>query len=372
MSASKQHRLEGLEPDNLLAFMALLGLLRALETAEPNWRPRAYWDDTRHPLRPVLTLAEAKTQEDVAAAAAQGTQALSISLKQTCVAASAFEIERCKREIDAGERRLAGVNAEKPLTERQKDDLKKALEKLGRRIKKLEESSDSLTDLARSHDELRRLTLSHPVSPWIACFSTEVFGANGWSALSTPLKFGSGQMPFAGALMTLTSRCTELEIERSLFGAWEYRHRGESLRLSPGELRLYAHRASDPSKKQATGGKRRQTNEPEVTGTGIAPSERGANSLAALAFLSFSTFAAGKRALAPGFVSEKGQECVRWPVLCSRTGPGFSRSAMEAVLSAARSPNVNASGKQSVLWMRARIVEVEDYKSITGARLETV
>jgi hypothetical protein len=31
------HRLQGLEPDNMLAFLALLGLLRALEQARPNW-----------------------------------------------------------------------------------------------------------------------------------------------------------------------------------------------------------------------------------------------------------------------------------------------------------------------------------------------
>ena len=31
MSAAERHRLVGLEPDNLLAFLALLGLLRALE-----------------------------------------------------------------------------------------------------------------------------------------------------------------------------------------------------------------------------------------------------------------------------------------------------------------------------------------------------
>ena len=35
------YRLEGFEPDNLLAFLALLGLLRALEKARPQWRPRA-------------------------------------------------------------------------------------------------------------------------------------------------------------------------------------------------------------------------------------------------------------------------------------------------------------------------------------------
>ena len=39
-----RHRLNGLEPDNLLAFLALLGLLRALQTSRLEWRPRAGWD----------------------------------------------------------------------------------------------------------------------------------------------------------------------------------------------------------------------------------------------------------------------------------------------------------------------------------------
>jgi hypothetical protein len=74
MSAATTHRLEGLEPDNLLAFLALLGLLRALEAA--GWRPRAHWEGL--PLRPVLTLREAKTAEDVAKAAAEGCAVLAM------------------------------------------------------------------------------------------------------------------------------------------------------------------------------------------------------------------------------------------------------------------------------------------------------
>ncbi len=70
------HRLVGLEPDNLLAFMALLGLLRALEAARPEWRPRTFWDVDTHPWRPVLTLAVAQTQRAVAGAAAEGVKGL--------------------------------------------------------------------------------------------------------------------------------------------------------------------------------------------------------------------------------------------------------------------------------------------------------
>jgi hypothetical protein len=49
MNATARHLLVGLEPDNLLAFLALLGRLRALETARPQWGARGYWDDTRQP-----------------------------------------------------------------------------------------------------------------------------------------------------------------------------------------------------------------------------------------------------------------------------------------------------------------------------------
>jgi hypothetical protein len=72
MTAATAHRLDGLQPDNLLAFLALLGLLRALGAA--GWRPRAHWEGP--PLRPVLKLREAKTSEEVAGAAAEGSSVL--------------------------------------------------------------------------------------------------------------------------------------------------------------------------------------------------------------------------------------------------------------------------------------------------------
>ncbi len=76
-SARARHRLSGLGPDNLLAFMALLGLLRALQAARPGWRPRAFWDVDTQPWRPVLILAQPGTEAEVGQAAAEGVQALS-------------------------------------------------------------------------------------------------------------------------------------------------------------------------------------------------------------------------------------------------------------------------------------------------------
>lgn len=82
MTTASCHRLEGLEPDNLLAFLALLGLMRALEAADrerakdDKFRPRAAWDIDLPPLRPRLFLARACDREDVTESAARGVEAL--------------------------------------------------------------------------------------------------------------------------------------------------------------------------------------------------------------------------------------------------------------------------------------------------------
>lgn len=79
--SSSEHRLEGLEPDNLLAFMALLGMLRALETARPEWKPRASWCLGGGPPRPRLHLAVSNDHEAITAATAEGVQALAADLR---------------------------------------------------------------------------------------------------------------------------------------------------------------------------------------------------------------------------------------------------------------------------------------------------
>lgn len=66
------HRLEGLEPDNLLAFLTLLGLLRALEHARPAWCPRVAWSVDTPPVRPLLTVTDQTTEAGIVAAVAEG------------------------------------------------------------------------------------------------------------------------------------------------------------------------------------------------------------------------------------------------------------------------------------------------------------
>lgn len=69
-------RLDGLEPDNLLAFLALLGLLRALERVRPQWRPRVAWTVDAPPVRPVLHVNDRPTPEMVLDAAVAGLDEL--------------------------------------------------------------------------------------------------------------------------------------------------------------------------------------------------------------------------------------------------------------------------------------------------------
>ena len=72
----QSHRLDGLEPGNLLAFLALLGLLRALEEAAPPWHPRVAWSVDMLPVRPVLRLAVSVGRDAVLTAAAIGISRL--------------------------------------------------------------------------------------------------------------------------------------------------------------------------------------------------------------------------------------------------------------------------------------------------------
>lgn len=82
-NATTSHRLEGLEPDNLLAFLALLGLLKALEVFDQEaediyrLRPRAGWDLHLPPVRPRIYLSQVLTGDEMAARAALGIEALS-------------------------------------------------------------------------------------------------------------------------------------------------------------------------------------------------------------------------------------------------------------------------------------------------------
>lgn len=77
MSGYATLRLGGLEPDNLLAFMALLGLLRALEETRPDWAVRVLWTIDQPPVRPALHVPSGVDEDAILDAVADGLGTLS-------------------------------------------------------------------------------------------------------------------------------------------------------------------------------------------------------------------------------------------------------------------------------------------------------
>lgn len=72
MTDRSTHRLAGLEPDNLLAFLALLGILRTLEHAHPELCARISWTIDEPPVRPELHVAALTTESEIVVAVTRG------------------------------------------------------------------------------------------------------------------------------------------------------------------------------------------------------------------------------------------------------------------------------------------------------------
>jgi hypothetical protein len=72
----KNHRLDGLESDNVLAFLALLGLLRVLNDADAASHPRVAWTVDEPPVRPRLYLRNPISAEELCDRVASGIEKL--------------------------------------------------------------------------------------------------------------------------------------------------------------------------------------------------------------------------------------------------------------------------------------------------------
>ncbi|MBW7056297.1 hypothetical protein KY389_06245 [Paracoccus bogoriensis] len=353
----ERHRLGGLEPDNLLAVMALLGLLRALETARPDWQPRAFWDVETHPWRPVLTLAVPQTEAAVAEAAAEGVRAVLGPVSELCAIAAQQEQVNTRTRIEEVEIEIEAAQREGKQISKLNEELKKLKEReqgprLPEKIVRIASSPEELRNFLGSQDREREA--------WISCLSGWAWGRNGEpEARNSPLKLTSGQQSFAGLFVTLAKACTHDEIAKSLYRPWGYMHRGDSFRLDVAEARRYAYLKGDPTNAALWKIKGQ-------TGTGVAPSEQGANILAAAAFRSFPVIFLRKGVAIPG-MKQKTHNLLRVPIWTATGGRGATLSGIEALLRlAGRSdrppPHPGVGG-----WQQFRIIEVGDYKSIARA-----
>lgn len=211
MTGRATHRLDGLEPDNLLAFMALLGLLRTLEKARPDWHPRASWTVDDPPLRPRLHVAKGVTGNAIVGAAAEGLAVLA-------------------RHHDF--KRLS--------------DLTLLPHEATRRLRNVAASDRYTTDL------------------WAALISDAAIARDGKKVEPTPLclMFGQGHQHFLSRLASVPRKAmppnrgsgrnksgiSETEcLREALFASWRRPDATHSFRWDPHEDVRYALRAKDPT-----------------------------------------------------------------------------------------------------------------------------
>lgn len=259
-SAGSVHELRGLEADNLLAFLALLGLLRSIEHVKPELEPRIAWRPD--PWIASVTLSSEVNRGELSALVATGCEEI----------ASEFDVDgRSNVSFERTEyRAFVGRVADRPIQ----------------------------TSLAMA-------------------LAAELPEKRGGGVRAAPLvmMFGQGHQNFLDRLVAVPSgelpnrwknraRAPDMKdpqgISRALFEPWERNDDADSFRWDPEEDQRYALRFGNPSK------------------DGAALTVNGANRLAAIGLLSFPC-APGSRRLRVASARHDGggQYSFVWPLWTS-------------------------------------------------------
>ena len=316
MTGRATHRLDGLEPDNLLAFMALLGLLRVLEAGRPDWRSRVSWTVDEPPLRPRLHVAKRAAEDAIIEAVVEGLETLA-------------------RHHDFGEL----------------SDLTLPPDEATRRLRAAADSNRYTADL------------------WAGLVSDAAIARDGKKVEPTPLcfMFGQGHQHFLSRLASVPlvktppnrgsgrnkSEISETEcVREALFASWERPDATDSFRWDPKEDVRYALRARDPTDRKTK----------ETT-------QHGANRLAAIGLSVFSVvprLRASKThlALVGGDREPDGGHVLNWPIWREP----ISLTGIRALLV---HPHLGRSETRAALGVverrRARRISVGKFMNVTRA-----
>ena len=311
MTSYATHRLDGLEPDNLLAFMALLGLLRTLEEVT-EWRPRVSWTVDELPLRPALHVPEEVDRDAITHTAAEGLDLLG----------------QC-HEFDGR------VDLTLPP----------------------EDAAKKLDEITKSADQPR-----YAADLWAALVSDVATSRDGKKVEPTPLclMFGQGHQHFLERLQSVPQQKTPPErgqrrskitisekdcLHEALFASWKRPDATPSFRWDPNEdvrYALRAHNPTDPKTKETT--------------------QHGANRLAAVG-LSLLTVAPRRRAgevrltVLGGQRESRGGFTFRWPIWRAP----ISLAAIRALLG---HPGLESHSKRAALG----VVEVRQARRISSGK----
>lgn len=285
MTAATSHRLGGLEADNFLAFLALMGFLRALELTRPEWRPRAYWAVDEAPLRPFLTTRKSTTPEELSIAAIDGLLIFRDALRP-------FSWPRTKQGTAKKTALFSSKSRQQALSRR------------------------CISALAACKAGDRKRVVWRLRCELIACAgANRIDPRRGQIFDITPMKLPSGQMTFIGAQFDAISSCKPQDIRNSLFETWTYMHKGNSLRFSPEEAQRYAYRATDPSREGAR-------------------TEMGASALSGLGLLALTMSEAQPHWRMVAYKGRRSEGKVSWPIWDAGKGAGASLQMIVAMLRA--------------------------------------
>ncbi len=254
--------------DNLLAFLALLGLIRALDHARPDWRVRAYWRQRggRGPWVPVVWVEDDSeiTREDLAAEAERGVLEL-----------AGFQDFGGRQRLDFTEEEFRGLarNASKEQAE--------VLAALG---------SDGVLQEKKGREEEKKVV----VAPTPLC---TMFGQGNQHFLERMSPREPGEK---GVAVPLERRQDGAEvIRRTLCEDWESQRDRNfgGFRFDPQEDRRYAYQYADPKSREGK--------------IGTVP---GANRLAAVAIPLVTVFPTRNALRAIGFALHEDGRTVTWPI----------------------------------------------------------
>lgn len=259
MTRVASHRLDGLEPDNLLAFLALLGVMRALEAVdeiaeEQKLMPRAGWDLDAPPLRPRLFLAQPLGPDDVVARVDEGIARLLASYVFDGRPDLNYSRAECRDELHRA------IASEGPTT-RHRLDLLAALMSDGA-IK--DERTDVIDQtplclmFGQGHQHFLERLSSVPRQP-------------------APPPRGRGRR----ALTLSATQC----LAEALFQPWHRRDPTSSFRWDPEEDVRYALMAGDPTNPVYKGGTQHGANRLAAIGLAcltLAPQTRGWRTVASI------------------------------------------------------------------------------------------
>ena len=261
---ANRHRLEGLEPDSLLAFLALVGLMRALDASGEFDDARVAWSVDDPPARPVLRLPDPADKAAVLAATAAGIRRLT----------AVHTFDRRGLAFAAGEGRERLLRARE----------------------------DGAADL------------------WAALLSDAAVSRDGTTLRATPLclQLGAGHQHFLTRLAAVPALAEppsrrprrrgprvpeDQSLAEALFRRWRRPDATQSFRWDHQEDLRYALRATNPSDPTARATTQHGANRLAAVGLPVfvAVPERGANGRVRLGFRG-------------GGVDAEGRRTVTWPI----------------------------------------------------------